>query len=196
MTACASGVRDAAPESAETELIERVRGGDTQAFGELVRRYQRRAFAVAWRLLGHREDAEDLVQDSFMTALDRLDSFEAGRPFGPWFLRIVVTRGHNARAARRVRAVDELPDQLEGRAPAPDAVVEAAELGEQIGAAIGELPERQRLVVQLHELEGFSSAEIADMLEIAEPTVRWTLHAARKRLRQDLAEWKGDDADA
>jgi RNA polymerase sigma-70 factor (ECF subfamily) len=196
VTACAIGVRDAAPESADTELIERVRGGDTQAFGELVRRYQRRAFAVAWRLLGHREDAEDLVQDSFMTALDRLDSFEAGRPFGPWFLRIVVNRGHNARAARRVRAVDELPDQLEGRAPAPDAVVEAAELGEQIGAAIGELPERQRLVVQLHELEGFSSAEIADMLEIAEPTVRWTLHAARKRLRQDLAEWKGDDADA
>ena len=51
-------------------------------------------------------------------------------------------------------------------------------------------------MVQRHELEGFSSAEIADMLEIAEPTVRWTLHAARKRLRQDLAEWKGDDADA
>lgn len=186
-------MRAAAPDSDETELIERIRRGDTQAFGELVRRYQRRAFAVAWRLLGHREDAEDLVQDSFMTALDKLDTFEPGRPFGPWFFRIVVNRGHNARAARAVRSTDELPDQLAGNTPAPDRAVEAAELGEHIGAAIEELPERQRLVTQLHELEGFSSAEIADMLEIAEPTVRWTLHAARKRLREDLAEWKDDE---
>jgi RNA polymerase sigma-70 factor (ECF subfamily) len=186
-------VKAAAPDSGETELIERTRRGDTQAFGELVRRFQRRAFAVAWRLLGHREDAEDLVQDSFMTALDRLDSFETGRPFGPWLLRIVVNRGHNARAARRVRAADELPAGLAGNAPTPDRAAESAELGEHIDAAIGELPERQRLVVQLHELEGFTSAEIAGMLDIAEPTVRWTLHAARKRLRQDLADWKEDD---
>ena len=189
-------MRDAAPDSADTELIERTRRGDTQAFGELVRRYQRRAFAVAWRLLGNRQDAEDLVQDSFMAALDRLDDFEAGRPFGPWFFRIVANRGHNARAARAVRAADDLPEQLAGATAAPDRAIEHAELGAHIDAAIAALPERQQTVVKLHEIEGFSSAEIADMLGIAEPTVRWTLHAARKRLREDLAPWREEDDDA
>jgi RNA polymerase sigma-70 factor (ECF subfamily) len=188
--------RTPAPDSGETELIERVRRGDTQAFGELVRRYQRRAFAVAWRLLGHRQDAEDLVQDSFMTALDKLDGFEAGRPFGPWFFRIVVNRGHNARAARALRAMDELPDHLVAAGPSPASAAEHRELGERIGAAIAGLSERQQLVVQLHELEGFSSAEIAGMLQVAEPTVRWTLHAARKRLREELAIWREAPDDA
>jgi RNA polymerase sigma-70 factor, ECF subfamily len=189
-------VRAAAPESGEAELIERVRRGHTQAFGELVRRYQRRAFAVAWRLLGHRQDAEDLVQDSFMTALDRLDDFDTGRPFGPWFFRIVANRAHNARAARDVRSTDDLPAELAASAPLPDRAAEHAELGEHLDAAIAGLPERQQTVVKLHEIEGFSSAEIAAMLDIAEPTVRWTLHTARKRLRQDLATWRDDHDDA
>lgn len=182
-----------APAQDEGRLIERIREGDQPAFGELVRRYQRRAFAIAYRLLHHIQDAEDLVQDSFIAALDRLDSFDAKRPFGPWFFRIVVNRGQNVIAARRVRGTEPLADDLPhpGSSPAQD--VEQQELGQRLGLALDELSERQRLVVQLHEIEGFSTAEVAGMLEIAEPTVRWTLHAARKRLREELAGWKEEN---
>ncbi|MGE5090880.1 MAG: RNA polymerase sigma factor [Bacillota bacterium] len=179
-----------APAQDEGRLIERIREGDAQAFGELVRRYQRRAFAIAYRLLRHIQDAEDLVQESFITALDRLDSFDVRRPFGPWFFRIVVNRGRNAIAARRVRETDALDDEVVSGGASPDRLVEQRELGDRLGLALDELSDRQRLVVQLHEIEGFTTAEVAGMLEIAEPTVRWTLHAARKRLRVELAGWK------
>ena len=174
----------------EGPLIERIRAGDQQAFGELVRRYQRRAFAIAYRLLHHMQDAEDLVQDSFIAALDRLDGFDSRRPFGPWFFRIVVNRGRNAIDARRVRGTEALTDDLPHPTVSPAQALEHKELGERLGAALDELSERQRLVVQLHEIEGFSTAEVAGMLDMAEPTVRWTLHAARKRLRTELAGWK------
>ena len=190
MTRSGSTSSDPSAAEAERRLIEQVKGGDTRAFGELVRRYQRRAFAIAWRLLRHREDAEDLVQDSFIAALDRIDSFDAGRPFGPWFFRILVNRGHNARDARTVRATDPIPEELPagGGTPARDA--ERSEIAARVAAAVAGLGDRQQLVIQLHELDGFSTAEVAEMLDIAEPTVRWTLHAARKRLRADLAAWK------
>lgn len=179
-----------APAQDEGRLIERVREGDAQAFGELVQRYQRRAFAIAYRLLRHIQDAEDLVQESFIAALDRLDSFDIRRPFGPWFFRIVMNRGRNAIAARQVRETETLDDDVHAGGASPARLVEQRELGERIGLALDELSERQRLVVQLHEIEGFTTAEVAGMLEIAEPTVRWTLHAARKRLRMELAGWK------
>ena len=187
-----SGSRSSDPSApgAESRLIEQVQGGDAGAFGELVRRYQRRAFAIAWRLLRHREDAEDLVQDSFSAALDRIDSFDAARPFGPWFFRILVNRGHNARDARRVRQTEPIPDELPSAHGSPARDAERAEIADRVAAALAELGDRQQLVVQLHELDGFSTAEVAEMLDIAEPTVRWTLHAARKRLRTDLAAWK------
>ncbi len=189
MTGSGSEPSPSAPE-AERRLIEQVRSGDTGAFGELVRLYQRRAFAIAWRLLRHREDAEDLVQDAFMTALDRIDTFDSARPFGPWFFRILVNRGRNALDARRVRSTEPIADDLPAAGVSPAVALERGEIGARIAAAVAGLSERQRLVVQLHELDGFSTAEVAEMLGIAEPTVRWTLHAARKRLRAELAAWK------
>lgn len=180
----------------DSQLVGRVRDGDIEAFGELVRRYQRRAFALAWRLLRHREDAEDLVQESFMAALDKLDSYDAARPFGSWFFRLLVNRGHNARASRKVRSTEALADQLIAGGKSAIHLMEQAELGDRISAAIGELSDRQQLVVQLYELDGFSTAEVSDMLDIAEPTVRWTLHDARKRLRKELATWKEEHHDA
>lgn len=163
-----------------------------QAFGELVRRYQRRAFAIAYRLLRHTQDAEDLVQESFMAALDSIDTFDAARPFGPWFFRLLVNRGHNAISARRVRATEFLTDEHSTAEASPAHQAERSELGRHVDAALTELSDRQRTVVRLHELDGFSTAEVAAILDIAEPTVRWTLHTARKRLRDELATWKED----
>lgn len=185
----------ASAQAGESELVARVRSGDTEAFGELVRRFQRRAYAVAYRLMGQGQDAEDLVQDTFIAALDKLDSFDDQRPFGPWFFRILVNRGTSLIRSQKVRMTEAIPETIGDAGLSPDRIAEQRETGHRVRAAMAELSERQRLVVQLHELDGFTTAEVADMLEIAEPTVRWTMHAARKRLRAELETWKRERDD-
>jgi RNA polymerase sigma-70 factor, ECF subfamily len=173
----------------EAVLVERVRAGDAAAFEVLVNRYLRRAFSVAYRLLGQKEDAEDLVQEAFMAVLQRIDTFQAGRPFAPWFFRILVNRGLNARKARSLRAVDDIPDTAAHHGPSPEREAERTELGERLRSAMERLPERQRTIVQLFDLEGMAGPEIAEILEISDGTVRWHLHEARKTLRQALAPY-------
>jgi RNA polymerase sigma-70 factor, ECF subfamily len=182
---------EAPAQSADDEavLVERVRGGDPAAFEVLVNRYLRRAFSVAYRLLGQKEDAEDLVQEAFMAVLQRIDTFQAGRPFAPWFFRILVNRGLNARKARSLRAVDDIPDTAAHHGPSPEREAERTELGERLRSAMERLPERQRTIVQLFDLEGMAGPEIAEILEISDGTVRWHLHEARKTLRQALAPY-------
>lgn len=180
----------------EARLIEAVRRGDAAAFDGLVRRYMRRAYAIAYRLLEHREDAEDLVQEAFLTALEKIDTFHPGRPFGPWFFRILVNRGRNLRTARARRATLPLPAETATPNASPAQETERAELRAWLEAALDRLPERQRLIVQLFELEGFSGPEIAAMLDMPAGTVRWNLHQARGTLRQLLAplgEERNDD---
>lgn len=173
--------------SDERSLIEGIQRGDRDAFGILVQRHIRRAFAVAYRVLDNREDAEDLVQDAFVVALDRIDTFDVERPFAPWFLRIVTNRALNARKSRALRETHVFSEDIAACAPSPQRVTEQAEARERLHRAMARLSERQRLVVQLFELDGFATPEIAAMLEIAEGTVRWTLHEARKALRAALA---------
>ncbi|HEX8695282.1 MAG TPA: sigma-70 family RNA polymerase sigma factor [Longimicrobium sp.] len=179
-----------APPDDEPGLVERVRRGDTAAFDTLVTRYMRRAFAVAYRLMGQKEDAEDLVQDAFLAALQRIDTFEAGRPFSPWFFRILVNRGLNSRKARSLRRVDQVPESAASATPSPEREAERTELRDRLARAMETLPERQRVIVQLFELEGFGGPEIAEILEISDGTVRWHLHEARKTLRRALAPYE------
>ena len=89
--------------SEESALVLRVQRGDMEAFDVLVRRYMARAYRVAYRIVQHRHDAEDLVQESFLRALERIDQCAADRRFGPWFFRIVVTQGLNAMRQRKRR---------------------------------------------------------------------------------------------
>jgi RNA polymerase sigma-70 factor, ECF subfamily len=183
----------AAPQD-EAALVERVRRGDGPAFDLLVTRYMRRAFSVAYRVMGHKEDAEDLVQEAFIVALQRIDTFEAGRPFGPWFFRILVNRGLNARKSRSLRSTDEIPEAAASRSPSPEREAERGELRDRLRVAMAALPERQRVIVELFELEGFSGTEIAEILEISDGTVRWHLHEARKALREALSQYQRRDA--
>ena len=145
-----------------------------------------RAYSIGYRLLGNRQDAEDLVQEAFLAALERIETFQPGREFGPWFRRIVVNRGLNARKASSRRATSDLPAELQAAGASPLRVTEQAEMATLVHGALAELPERQRDVLRLFELEGFTSAEIAEMLEISDGTVRWHLHQARERLRRSL----------
>ncbi|HKT59915.1 MAG TPA: sigma-70 family RNA polymerase sigma factor [Gemmatimonadales bacterium] len=176
------------PDPSEAAAIRRVQAGDGEAFDLIVRRYMRPAYAVAFRVLGHREDAEDVVQEAFLAALANIGSFDTARRFGPWLYRIVMTRGLNFRKSRSRRAAEPLEDGgVASRDAGPAVAAEQAGLRDTVKSALAQLPERQRMVVQLFELDGFSGAEIAEMLGVSPGTVRWYLHEARQALRRMLA---------
>ena len=129
-----------------------------------------------------------MVQEAFLAALANIRTFDTARRFGPWLYRIVVTRGLNFRKARSRRTTDALDDgAVPSALPGPAADAEQDSLRVTIAGALGRLPERQRMVVQLFDLDGFSGAEIGAMLGISPGTVRWYLHEARQALRGMLA---------
>jgi RNA polymerase sigma-70 factor (ECF subfamily) len=176
----------------DADLIRRVRAGDGTAFDALVAAYMRPAFQMAYRVVGHREDAEDLVQESFLAAYQYLDSFDVERPFGPWLNRIVLNRGANL---RRSRARRQTEPEVETVSPAPSALDESTrtETREQLTRALATLSERQRMIVTLFDVDGLTSTEIGERLELAPGTVRWHLHEARRVLRGALASYFEDD---
>jgi RNA polymerase sigma-70 factor (ECF subfamily) len=146
---------------------------------------------VALRLLGQTEDAEDLVQEAFLGALQKIDSFDSEREFAPWFYRILVNRCLNARKSRSRRSTVDLPGEVASPIASPLLETERSELRFQLKRAMARLPERQRIIVTMFDLEGFSSPEIAEVLEISDGTVRWHLHQARRALRLELEPLRG-----
>lgn len=170
----------------DAALVEAVCAGDTEAFDELVGRHMRSAFAVAYRLLGQRQDAEDVVQDGFVAALVKIDTFDRSRPFGPWLLRIVANRALNVRKARTLRQVEPIPTDVASGGVSPFDAAERSEQRAGLQRALAQLPEHQRWIVELFEIDGFTGPEIAEMLDIAEGTVRWHLHQAKRTLRAAL----------
>ncbi len=176
----------------DAALVERVRAGDSTAFDALVQAYMRQAFQLAYRVVGHREDAEDLVQEAFLAAYQYLDSYDATRPFGPWLMRIVLNRGSNLRRSRTRRETEPETDAV---SPAPSALDESerAEAREQLSRAMDMLSERQRMIVTLFDVDGLTSTEIGALIDLSPGTVRWHLHEARRMLRGALSRFfKGD----
>ncbi|MEP6496024.1 MAG: sigma-70 family RNA polymerase sigma factor [bacterium] len=178
----------------EQGILEAAARGDSSAFGQLVERYLARALALASRILHHREDAEDLVQDAFLSALRHIGDFDVARPFWPWLSRIIVNRGLDLAAARSIRSAESLGDDVPDAGDSPVAAAERSDFFAQVREAVGMLPPRQRLVVELFELEEFSIAEIAESLDMAPATARWHLHTARRELRTALAHVRGATA--
>ncbi|HEY4217903.1 MAG TPA: sigma-70 family RNA polymerase sigma factor [Gemmatimonadaceae bacterium] len=178
----------------EQRLIESVKAGDRDAFGALVTRYLPRALSLGMRILRHREDAEDLVQDAFLSALKHIDNFDPCRPFWPWLSRIIVNRGLDLSASRTVRRSETLDERLADRTSSPAADAERSDFYEQVRQALLGLPPRRRLVIELFELEGFSVVEIAEFLDSAPATIRWHLHIGRRQLRAALGHVRGVSA--
>lgn len=170
----------------DTQLARRVQQGDSAAFDTIVTRHMQRAFAVAMRLLDQREDAEDLVQDAFIAALEKIDTYDHEREFAPWFYRILVNRCLNARKSRSRRSTFELGDDAASSGASPLLETERSELRTHLKQALDVLPERQRTIVTLFDIEGFTSPEVAEILGISDGTVRWHLHQARRVLREAL----------
>lgn len=183
---------DAQEAMQDGRLVERVVRGDAEAYGELVSRHMQRAFSVAYRVLEHREDAEDVVQNSFVRALEKIDRLDRSRPFRPWLLRIVVNQALNFRRGRGIRTTSPLPETAAATGSLPDRQMENSDLRRRLSDALGMLPEKQRTIVQLADLEGLRSGEIGRIMGLADGTVRWHLHEARKSLRSVLAPIRED----
>jgi RNA polymerase sigma-70 factor, ECF subfamily len=174
---------------ADRELLVRVQSGDAGAFDALVQRYLPRARQLARRIMSDPDDADDLVQDAFLRALDRIATFDAGRAFGPWFNRLLVNTGIDLKRKQAVRRTDSQdPEAVAGRS-SPYRDVERSELRHSLAEAMERLPDRQRLIVSLFEVDGHSTEEVADMLKVSQVTVRWHLHQARRTLREALKGW-------
>jgi RNA polymerase sigma-70 factor (ECF subfamily) len=184
--AAGGAAASAAAEVTDAQLAELVQRGDPAAYDTLVRRHMQKAFGVAMRLLGQQQDAEDLVQDAFMAALEKIDSFDAQRDFAPWFYRILVNRCLNARKSRARRTTVDVPVEAASTTASPLLDTERSELRHHLKRAMALLPERQRTIVSMFDLEGFSSPEIAEVMGISDGTVRWHLHQARRVLREAL----------
>lgn len=178
----------AAARERDALLVARVRAGDVRAFDAIVHAYMRQAFQLAYRVVGHREDAEDLVQESFLAAHQYLDSYDSERPFGPWLMRIVLNRGSNLRRSRTRR---ETEPEVDAVSTAPSALEESerSETRVMLTRALATLSERQRMIVTLFDVDGMTSSEIGDMLDLSAGTVRWHLHEARKILRTALSSF-------
>ena len=171
----------------EARLVEAVRRGDTDAFGDLVKRYERRLIRVIGRFVNDHELARDLAQETFLRVYQRMDRFDTSRRFGPWLFRIGVnlTLDHLRRRKRRGRWA--LFSEF-GRDTPPDPAVEdprgSLDLRQEVRAVLDEMPENYRSVLVLRDLESFSTAEIAAILDRKEATVRWRLAEARNRFSE------------
>jgi RNA polymerase sigma-70 factor, ECF subfamily len=177
------------PESSkDAVLVARALDGDAAAFETLVRRYTRPAFAVAVAVVKEPADAEDVMQDAFIRALERLEDCRDPDKFGSWLLRIVRNRAHSVRRYLGVREAGSLEAAAPSSgAPGPMGDAERSELRAALLAALSELKEVQRQVVLLHDLEGWKHREIGEMLDLPEGTVRAHLFHARRALRENEA---------
>lgn len=172
----------------EARLVDDARRGDRQAFGELVQRYERRLLRVIQQFVKSPELAEDLAQETFLKAYERLDQFDPARRFGPWLFRIGVnqTLDHMRRRKRRGwwllfsdRASETSPE------PAVADPRQELDLRQEVDAVLDQIPENYRIVLMLRDLQNFSTSEIATMLGRKEATIRWRLAEARSMF-QDI----------
>lgn len=180
----------------EAALVARAAGGEMEAFDALLSPLLPRAASLARRLMDHAEDAEDLVQEACLRALERIDQHDQQRAFAPWFFRILVNLGLNAQRVRKVRRTEELTDFEAADGATPDVEVEQRETRRRFSEAVAGLPPRQRQIVMWHEVDGWTAPQIAAALSLSQATVRWHLHEARRTLRRALGVLRDSEPDA
>lgn len=185
----------------DAELVGQTLAGRRTAFDGLVERYQRRATAVAYRLLGNLQDALEVCQEAFVRAYRNLETLQDRQRFGSWLLRIVTNLSLNYRRGRGPRL--SLDDCLvEGEEPRggyladgshsedrPGARLGARELEARIQAGLAELPAQQRAALVLFSIEQLPQKDVAEMLGCSVEAVKWHVFQARKKMKTHLAEY-------
>jgi RNA polymerase sigma-70 factor (ECF subfamily) len=187
----------------DEDLVARARTKDFTAFEELVDRYEDKIFRLAFRFVRNETEAKEIVQDTFLLVWRKLDTFKGDSQFGSWLYRVATnTALMRLRAQRRHPEIstEELPiDYLDnyGQLPAagenwakrPDDELQSDELRRRIQKAVDELPEIYRTVFIIRDVEGLSTEETAEVLEISIPTVKTRLHRARLALRDAITRY-------
>jgi len=186
------------------ELVVQVLAGKRPAFDDLIRRYQRQAVAVAYRLLGNSHDALEVTQDAFLKAYGSLSSLQKPEAFGGWLMRIVSNLSLNYRRSRKVRSQLPLDDLLgsseqsgaagsgsEWMARDDDPVhgMESREMGAKLQEALKQLPERQRQAILMFTLQEMPQKLVAEALGISVEAVKWHVFQGRKRLKELMKEY-------
>ena len=188
------------PVSEELTLVQAAKRGDDSAFEELVRRYDRNVFRIAQHITQNREDAEDVMQDAFLKAYEKLDQFQGNSKFYTWLVRIAVNESLMRLRKRRTGkmvSIDEdveteegsVPRDLADWAPDPEQNYTQAELGEILRKTIQGLPQGFRIVFVLRDVEGLSTEETAETLGLSIPAVKSRLLRARLQLRERLSRY-------
>ncbi|HEX7078406.1 MAG TPA: RNA polymerase sigma factor [Candidatus Eisenbacteria bacterium] len=177
------------------ELVRLIRGGEADAFAELVRRTQRSGYRLARRITRNHEDADDVLQDSYVKAFRALDRFAVDRPFGPWFLTIVARTALTRIRDGRRRAAESLDDPGPGDAPPlaervadPNHDAALLERRSRVARAFARLSEEHRAILALRVDGDLTYASIAETLEIPVGTVMSRLARAREALLDALSE--------
>ena len=182
----------------DSVLVERVRQGDRAAFGQLVRQYEKRLLRTIYRIVGNSETTEDLTQEAFLKAYDRLESFDNSKRFGPWLFQIGVNGAIDWLRKHRKHPMVGLGDLAtrDSNFDVPDADPRpAADLAQEVQHVLDQVPHDYRTVLVMRDLQGFACSEVASMIGRREPTVRWRLLKARQMFRSiwEKREAKGDE---
>ncbi|MCB9919071.1 MAG: sigma-70 family RNA polymerase sigma factor [Planctomycetes bacterium] len=175
-------------EQRDLELIQAALGGDLAAFESLVARYERKAFWIAFHVLGRVEESRDVVQEAFVRVYRSLDRFDFSRNFYTWLYRIVtnlaIDQLRKIRTDRSVQ-IEGFGDEIVGDdIDRPEDNLEDQELRSDVRRVLADVPARFRTVLALRDLHGISCREIAPILGLTHATVRWRLHKARQLFRE------------
>jgi RNA polymerase sigma-70 factor, ECF subfamily len=197
-----------APVDDELDLVTRARKGDTASFSVLLRRYEGKIFRLAMNITQNREDAEDVLQEAFIKAYEHLDQFQGNSRFYTWIVRIAVNQAlMKLRKRRSDRAVsldeqidtgeDTVVREIASWDPDPEERFSRDELHEILTGAINDLAPIYKTVFTLRDVDGLSTEETAEALDLSIPAVKSRLLRARLQLRDKLTRFfkrKGDDA--
>jgi RNA polymerase sigma-70 factor (ECF subfamily) len=184
----------------DVALVARVRAGDVSAYDELVRKYERQIFRIAQHITQNREDAEDVMQDAFLKAYEKLEQFQGNSKFYTWLVRIAVNESLMRLRKRRTGkmvSIDEdieteegsVPRDLADWAPNPEQNYTQAELAKILRKTIKGLPPGFRVVFVLRDVDGLSTEETAESLGLSVPAVKSRLLRARLQLRERLSRY-------
>lgn len=194
------------PVEDDLALLRRAQTGDFAAFELLVGRLQRRVYAVAYRITGQAQDAEDVVQQTFLSLIEHIDSFRGESAVATWVLRIATNFALKVLRKRRGLPTVSLDDGDESFASVPhpefiaawreppDVLAERAEMRELLDKAISELDDKHRVVFVLRDIEGLPTEETAEALGLSVANVKVRLLRARMQLRERLTRELGDAA--
>jgi RNA polymerase sigma-70 factor (ECF subfamily) len=183
----------------DEQLVERAKVGDADAFGEVVRRWERKIYALAYGFTGSVEDARDAAQETFVAAYRNLQNFRGEAKVSSWLHRIAVNQCITRQRRTRVRAETGIEDAVEssgeaflstGEQQSPARAAEAKERTEAVRRAVAALTPELREVVLLKEFEGLTFQEIADALQVPLSTVKSRLYTALRQLRMRLEKFE------